>query len=96
MAVSPLRNLPPPPPVNQDVDSRQYRDWFYTIFQQTNGNLDGLGTMAFQNSNDVNITGGSEAGVSLSSFTTPGLTGYLYGHGASPVVSASTQFQHLR
>jgi hypothetical protein len=66
MAVSPLKNLPPPPPTSQVLDTRQWRDWFYTIFQQTNGNLDGLGTMAFENSNNVSITGGSLSNINLS------------------------------
>lgn len=90
MAVAPLRNLPPPPPVNQDVDSRQFRDWFYTVFQQTNGNLDGLGTMAFENSDNVSVTGGSLSNINLSTIRTPGLTGYLKGNGSSPVTAVST------
>jgi hypothetical protein len=72
------------------VDSRQYRDWFYTVFKQTNGNLDGLGTMAFENSDNVSITGGSLSNVNLSTIKTPGLTGYLYGNGSSPATASTT------
>jgi len=82
--------LPPPPPTNQGVDSRQFRDWFYTIFSQTNGNLDQIGTMAYENSNNVSITGGNIANTNLSNIQTPGLTGYLYGHNTGPVTASTT------
>ena len=83
--VSPIRPLPPPPPVNQGVDSRQFRDWFYAVFSNTNGNLNGLGTMAFENATDVNITGGNIANTKLSNIKTPGLTGVLYGNNTSAI-----------
>jgi hypothetical protein len=86
----PIKMLPPPPPTNQALDTRQFRDWFYTIFSQTNGNLDQLGTLAFQNANNVNITGGSLQNVGLSTFSTPGLTGYLKGNGSSLVTASPT------
>jgi hypothetical protein len=54
-----FKNLPPPPAVNQVLDTRQWKDWFYTIFQNVNTNNGNLGTMATQNANDVVITGGS-------------------------------------
>ena len=86
----PIKMLPPPPPTNQGVDSRQFRDWFYTIFSQTNGNLDQIGTMAYENSNNVSITGGNIANTNLSNIQTPGLTGYLYGHNTGPVTASTT------
>ena len=86
----PIKTLPPPPPTNQGVDSRQFRDWFYTIFSQTNGNLDQIGTMAYENSNNVSITGGNIANTNLSNIQTPGLTGYLYGHNTGPVTASTT------
>ena len=67
MPVNPLLNLAPPPPVNQGVDSRQFRDWFYQVFSSTNANLGQLGTMALQNANNVAITGGTITGVNLGS-----------------------------
>ena len=82
--------LPPPPPTNQALDTRQFRDWFYTIFSQTNGNLDQIGTMAYENSNNVSITGGNIANTNLSNIQTPGLTGYLYGHNTGPVTASTT------
>jgi len=85
-----IKMLPPPPPTNQGVDSRQFRDWFYTIFSQTNGNLDQIGTMAYENSNNVSITGGNIANTNLSNIQTPGLTGYLYGHNTGPVTASTT------
>lgn len=90
MALAPIRPLPPPPPTTQDVSSRQFRDWFYSIFSQTNGNLDQLGTMAFENANNVNITGGAIAGVQVSNIKTPGLTGYLKGNNTSAMTASST------
>ena len=69
MPVNPLLNLAPPPPVNQGVDSRQFRDWFYQVFSSTNANLGQLGTMALQNANNVAITGGSIAGVKITGGT---------------------------
>jgi len=86
----PIKMLPPPPPTNQALDTRQFRDWFYTIFSQTNGNLDQLGTMAYQNYNNVNITGGNVANTNLSNIKTPGLTGYLKGNNTSAITASST------
>ena len=86
----PIKMLPPPPPTNQALDTRQFRDWFYTVFAQTNGNLDQLGTMAYQNYDNVNITGGNVANTNLSNIETPGLTGYLYGHNTGPVTASTT------
>ena len=86
----PIKMLPPPPPTNQALDTRQFRDWFYTIFSQTNGNLDQIGTMAYENSNNVSITGGNIANTNLSNIQTPGLTGYLYGHNTGPVTASTT------
>ena len=86
----PIKMLPPPPPTNQALDTRQFRDWFYTVFAQTNGNLDQLGTIAYQNYDNVNITGGNVANTNLSNIKTPGLTGYLYGHNTGPVTASTT------
>ena len=89
MAVNPFTNLPPPPPTNQGVDTRQFRDWFYQVFYKTNGNINGLGTLSTQNSDNVSITGGNIANTNLSNIKTPGLTGVLYGNNTS-VISAIT------
>ena len=86
----PIKMLPPPPPISQALDTRQFRDWFYTVFAQTNGNLDQLGTIAYQNYDNVNITGGNVANTNLSNINTPGLTGYLYGHNTGPVTASTT------
>lgn len=68
--------LAPPPPVNQDINTRQYKDWFYTIYQSVSGAGGDLGTMASQNANNVAITGGSIGGVGINGSTigtsTPG------------------------
>ena len=90
MAVNPFTNLPPPPPTNQGVDTRQFRDWFYQVFYKTNGNINGLGTLSTQNSDNVSITGGSIANTNLSNIKTPGLTGYLKGNNTSAVTASST------
>ena len=86
----PIKMLPPPPPISQALDTRQFRDWFYTVFAQTNGNLDQLGTIAYQNYDNVNITGGNVANTNLSNIKTPGLTGYLYGHNTGAVTASTT------
>lgn len=57
--------LAPPPPVNQDINTRQYKDWFYTIYQSVSGAGGDLGTMASQNANNVAITGGAIGGVGI-------------------------------
>ena len=64
-----MAKLAPPPPTNQDVSSRQFRDWFYSIFQFVNQQSGTLGTMAFENANSVAITGGSIGGVGISGST---------------------------
>ena len=90
MAVNPFTNLPPPPPTNQGVDTRQFRDWFYQVFYKTNGNINGLGTLSTQNSDNVSITGGNIANTNLSNIKTPGLTGYLYGNNTGAVTASTT------
>ena len=80
-----IKMLPPPPPISQALDPRQFRDWFYTVFAQTNGNLDQLGTMAYENSDSVSITGGNIIGANLSNIKTPGLSGVLYGNNTSAI-----------
>ena len=61
--------LAPPPPVNQDINTRQYKDWFYTIYQSVSGAGGDLGTMATQNANNVAITGGVIGGVGITGST---------------------------
>jgi hypothetical protein len=64
-----MAKLAPPPPVNQDVASRQFRDWFYSIFQFINQQSGTFGTMAYENANSVAITGGVIGGVGISGST---------------------------
>ena len=64
-----MAKLAPPPPTNQDVASRQFRDWFYSVFQFINQQSGTLGTMAYENANYVAITGGSIGGVGISGST---------------------------
>lgn len=64
-----MAKLAPPPPTNQDVSSRQFRDWFYSVFQFINQQTGILGTMAYENANSVAITGGSIGGVGISGST---------------------------
>jgi hypothetical protein len=71
-----LKNLPPPPPISQALDTRQWRDWFYSVFSGVNGNNNNLGTMALQNADNVNITGGSISNVTLSGVTISGSEEY--------------------
>lgn len=61
--------LAPPPPTNQDVSSRQFRDWFYSIYALIGQPGQTLGTMAYENANSVAITGGSIGGVGISGST---------------------------
>jgi len=61
--------LAPPPPVNQDVSSRQFRDWFYSIYALIGKPGTTLGTMAYENANSVTITGGAIGGVGISGST---------------------------
>ena len=67
-----MAKLAPPPPTNQDVASRQFRDWFYSVFQFINQQTGALGTMAYENANSVAITGGSIGGVGISGSTVNG------------------------
>jgi len=64
-----MAKLAPPPPTNQDVSSRQFRDWFYSVFQFINQQTGTLGTMAYENANSVAITGGAIGGVGISGST---------------------------
>ena len=64
-----MAKLAPPPPTNQDVASRQFRDWFYSVFQFINQQTGTLGTMAYENANSVAITGGAIGGVGISGST---------------------------
>ena len=61
--------LAPPPPTNQDVSSRQFRDWFYSIYALIGKPGATLGTMAYENANSVAITGGAIGGVGISGST---------------------------
>ena len=61
--------LPPPPNTTQDINSRQWKDWLYSIYSGVS-NVGGLGTMASQNANNVAITGGSIDGTPIG-HTTP-------------------------
>jgi hypothetical protein len=61
--------LAPPPPTNQDVSSRQFRDWFYSIYALIGKPGATLGTMAYENADSVAITGGSIGGVGISGST---------------------------
>jgi hypothetical protein len=60
--------LQPPPNVAQDINSRQWKDWLYSIYSSF-ASVGGLGTMASQNANNVVITGGTIGGVALSGDT---------------------------
>ena len=60
-----MAKLSPPPANTQEVNSRQFRDWFYSVFQFINQQSGTLGTMAFENANNVAITGGSIGGVGI-------------------------------
>jgi len=85
-----MPTLSPPPPVNQDVDSRQYKDWFYSIYALLATPGSTLGTMAYQNYDNVGITGGQISNVGLTSVRTNGLSGYLKGNGSASPITAST------
>ena len=74
--------LAPPPSVNQDINSRQFRDWFYSIYALLGQPGQTLGTMAYEDANSVAITGGSIGGVGISGSTinsTPIVTGKQIG-----------------
>lgn len=61
--------LAPPPSVSQEIDSRQFRDWFYSIYALLGQPGQTLGTMAYEDSNSVTITGGAIGGVGISGST---------------------------
>jgi len=61
--------LAPPPSTSQDINSRQFRDWFYSIYALIGKPGSTLGTMAYQDSNSVSITGGAIGGVGVSGST---------------------------
>lgn len=61
--------LAPPPSVEQDINSRQFRDWFYSIYALIGKPGTTLGTMAYQDANSVAITGGAIGGVGISGST---------------------------
>ena len=61
--------LAPPPPVGQDIDSRQFRDWFYSLYALLGQPGQTLGTMAYQNADSVAITGGALGGVGITGST---------------------------
>ena len=61
--------LAPPPAVSQDINSRQFRDWFYSIYALLGQPGQTLGTMAYQDANSVAITGGAIGGVGISGST---------------------------
>lgn len=82
--------LAPPPSTDQDINSRQYRDWFYSIYALIGTPGSTLGTMAYQNYDAVGITGGQISNVGLSSVRANGLSGYLYGNGSGSPITAST------
>ena len=60
-----MPKISPPPPTNQDVSSRAYRDWFYSLYAALGTPGATLGTMAYENANSVAITGGSIGGVGI-------------------------------
>jgi hypothetical protein len=60
-----MAKLAPPPPNNQDINSRQFRDWFYSIYALLGQPGATLGTMAYEDANSVAITGGSIGGVGI-------------------------------
>jgi hypothetical protein len=61
--------LAPPPSTSQDINSRQFRDWFYSIYALIGKPGSTLGTMAYQDANSVAITGGAIGGVGISGST---------------------------
>ena len=64
-----MAKISPPPPVTQDVSSRTYRDWFYSLYAALGTPGSTLGTMAYQDANSVAITGGAIGGVGISGST---------------------------
>ena len=64
-----MPKISPPPPTNQDVSSRAYRDWFYSIYAALGTPGATLGTMAYEDANNVSITGGVIGGVGITGST---------------------------
>ena len=64
-----MAQLAPPPSTEQDINSRQFRDWFYSIYALIGKPGSTLGTMAYENANSVTITGGAIGGVGISGST---------------------------
>jgi hypothetical protein len=64
-----MPKIAPPPPTNQDVSSRAYRDWFYSLYAALGTPGATLGTMAYEDANNVSITGGSIGGVGITGST---------------------------
>ena len=64
-----MAKLLPPPNTSQDVNSRQWKDWLYSIFALVNAQGGVLGTMSAQNASSVAITGGVIGGVGVSGST---------------------------
>jgi hypothetical protein len=64
-----MPKIAPPPPTNQDVSSRAYRDWFYSLYAALGTPGATLGTMAYEDANNVAITGGSIGGVGITGST---------------------------
>jgi hypothetical protein len=64
-----MAKIAPPPAVSQDINSRQFRDWFYSIYATLGAPGATLGTMAYEDSNSVAITGGAIGGVGISGST---------------------------
>lgn len=64
-----MPSLAPPPSTSQDINSRQFRDWFYSIYALLGQPGQTLGTMAYQDANSVAITGGAIGGVGISGST---------------------------
>lgn len=64
-----MAKIQPPPPQTQQIDSRQWKDWLYTVYNAISGTGGTFGTMAYQNDNAVAITGGAIGGVGISGST---------------------------
>lgn len=91
--------LAPPPATSQDINSRQFRDWFYSIYALLGQPGQTLGTMAYENANSVAITGGAIGGVGISGSTinsTPiGVTGAASGKFTTLEVTSSLKTDTL-
>jgi len=64
-----MAKISPPPPVTQDISSRQFRDWFYSLYAALAAPGSTLGTMAYENADSVAITGGVIGGVGITGST---------------------------